>query len=374
MLHIDLPTRSEILALAAVRGAPCVSIYVATTPLSEAAQADRITLKNLLKEAVGQLEAASTPKRSIWPIEGAVDAIIEDEGFWAWQGNSLAIFVTPERLLSFRLPNRIESMVEVSDRFHIKPILRAVTFPHSAYILAASIGAIRLIEISADLPPQTVPVHKMPRDMNDAIGRSSHSARDGRRESGEATSESALLARYVRAIDTALRPVLAGQEVPLIIAATEPLSSSLRHGLSYPHVAPGMIAGSPDDTPDHQLAAAARGVLDDIYAAELAEFGRLYSARENQGRATADIALAARAATFGAVDTLIVNMDEVVNGTVGDEDGAVTFADGPDARSYGVVDEIARRTLQSGGRVLSARAADIPGGGTHLAAILRYAI
>jgi hypothetical protein len=374
MLHIDLPTRAEILALAAVRGGPCVSIYVATTPLTEAAQADRIALKNLLREAVAQLDAAGTAKRSIWPIEAAVGAVIEDEGFWAWQGHGLAIFVTPERLLTFRLPNRIQSMVEVSDRFHLKPILRAVTFPHSAYVLAASIGAVRLVEISADLPPQHVPVHKLPRNMNDAIGRSSHAARDGRRESGEITSESALLTRYARAIDTALRPVLAGQEVPLVIAATEPLSSTLRHVLSYPHVAPEIIAGSPDETPDHQLAAAARQVLDGIYAAELAALGDLYRARENQGRATADIAQAARAATFGAVDTLIVNMDEVVDGTVGDEDGAVTFADAPGADSYGVVDEIARRTLTAGGRVLSARAADLPGGGSHLAAILRYAI
>jgi hypothetical protein len=374
MLHIDLPTRAEILALASHRGGPCVSIYVATTPLSAAAQADRITLKNLLREAVAQLEAADTPKRSIWPIEAAVEAVIEDEEFWAWQGHALAIFATPDRLLTFRLPNRIQSMVEVSDRFHLKPILRAVTFPHGAYVLAASMGAARLIEVSPDLPPQPVPVHKMPRDMNDAIGRRSHIARDGRRESGEATSESALLTRYARAIDTALRPVLTGQEVPLVIASTEPLSSTLRHVLSYPHIAAQVIPGSADHTPDHELAAAARSVLDGIYAEDLAAFAHLYRSRENQGRATADIAQAARAATFGAVEALIVNMDEVVDGTVGDEDGAVTFADAPGADSYGVVDEIARRTLLAGGRVLSARAADLPGGGTHLAAILRYAI
>jgi hypothetical protein len=44
-----------------------------------------------------------------------------------------------------------------------------------------------------------------------------------------------------------------------------------------------------------------------------------------------------------------------------------------DAASYGVVDEIARRVLLSGGRVLAVRGDDVPGG-EPLAAILRYAL
>jgi hypothetical protein len=49
----------------------------------------------------------------------------------------------------------------------------------------------------------------------------------------------------------------------------------------------------------------------------------------------------------------------------------VTFAE-DDAVSYGVVDELARRVLLTGGRVLAVRGPDIPGGGP-LAGILRYA-
>ena len=64
-------------------------------------------------------------------------------------------------------------------------------------------------------------------------------------------------------------------------------------------------------------------------------------------------------------------MDAVVLGTVDDNDGTVVFADKADALNYGIVDEIARRVLQSGGRVVAARRTDVPGGG-DLAAILRY--
>jgi hypothetical protein len=95
--------------------------------------------------------------------------------------------------------------------------------------------------------------------------------------------------------------------------------------------------------------------------------------REDQGRATTDIAYAARAATYGAVEMMLVDIDEVIPGTVDETDGTVTFARSANARDYGVVDEIASRVIRSGGRILGVRKADIPGG-KSLAAILRYAM
>jgi len=373
VLHIDLPTRPDIDRFVGFRGAPAVSIYLRTSPVTAHTQGARIELKNLLKAAISQMETAGSPKRDILPIEKGIEALVEDDGFWVEQANSLAIFATPDGVRTFRLPNKLTSLVEVSDRFYLKPLIRSVTFPHHAYVLAIGIGAVRFIEVSADLPAHEVAVPGLPRDFNQALGRRSHVERDGDMRSGEATSENAMLTRYARIVDQALRPVLAGQEQPLIVAAAEPMASIFRSVTSYSHVAREGIPGSADHTPAHVLADAARGVLDRIYANEIHELRELYTRRKQQGRATADIAQTARAATFGAVDTLIVDMDTSVPGTVAEEDGAVTFAQRPDALNYGVVDEIVRRALQSGARVVAARRADVPGGGA-LAAILRYAI
>jgi hypothetical protein len=373
MLHIDLPTRADIEKLASYRGSPAVSIYLHTTPLTQDTKANRIELKNLLKTAVGEMTAASIAKRSIAAIEEGVDALIEDDAFWVEQANSLAIFSTPEHVRTFRLPNRLTNLVAVSDRFHLKPLIRSVTFPHHAYVLAIGMGAVRLVEMSADLPPHDVSVPGLPRDAAQALGRRSHLERSGNMHSGEITSENALLTRYARTVDQALRPLLAGHERPLIIAAAEPMASIFRSVCSYPHIAERVIPGSPDRTPDHELAAAARVVLDSIYAAQIRDLAGLYGSREPQGRTTCDIAQAARAATFGAIDTLIVDLDVVVPGTVSDSDGKVTFADHSDGSNYGVIDEIARRALQTGARVVAARHGDIPGGG-DLAAILRYPV
>ena len=96
-----------------------------------------------------------------------------------------------------------------------------------------------------------------------------------------------------------------------------------------------------------------------------------FQTRFHDGRASSDVATVARAATAGAVGTLLVDIDDKVPGVVDEETGAVVFAEADDAASYGVVDEIARRVLLTGGRVLAVRREDLPEA-TAVAAILRH--
>ena len=68
-------------------------------------------------------------------------------------------------------------------------------------------------------------------------------------------------------------------------------------------------------------------MLDNLYAEQLRATHETYAIRASQRRASADIADVARAATFGLVDTALVDIDESVPGSVDDECGAVTFDD-----------------------------------------------
>jgi hypothetical protein len=142
---------------------------------------------------------------------------------------------------------------------------------------------------------------------------------------------------------------------------------------SYPHLVDEGLRGSPEGVSDDELATAARGVLDEVYARELSAVHELFRVRFEQDRASTDITTIARAATYGAVDTLIADIDEKVPGRVDGETGAVAFATEENASTYGVLDEIARRVLTTGGRVLAVRRSDVPDG-APAAAILRHAL
>jgi len=240
-------------------------------------------------------------------------------------------------------------------------------------VLAVSQNSARLVEVSPDAGAYVVDVPGLPADAASAVGLPSISGRSpsGRIQGSE--GQKVRLAQYSRSVDAAIRPLVTGSGMPLILASAEPLNGIFRGVSAYPLLAAPTIEGNPDERTPEELAAVARPVLDRLYAAQLGELSDLIEARFNEGRGATDLSDIARAATYGAIDTLVVDIDRRIPGYVDEASGAITFNDVDDAHNYGVVDEIARRALLSGARVLAVRAADVPGGGPA-AAITRFAV
>ncbi|CCH31232.1 hypothetical protein ABZ816_03045 [Actinosynnema sp. NPDC047251] len=373
-LHTDIPTRAQVDRLFTTRTPAGVSLYLPTRPESSG-DAERIELKNLAGEAADQLRANGVERAALAAVEEQLADLVDDDEFWRFQARSLAVFVTPESLTTFRLPNHLTPAAEVSDRFHVKPLLRSITFAQTAFLLVLTQGSVRLLEVVPDLRPAEVAVPGLPPDVASAVGKSSTADRApaGRVQGGE--GQKVRLRQFARQVDRALRPVLAGHDVPLILASAEPLDSIFRSVCSYPGLAPTGIpagVGAPGTaSADSELVAAARAVLDGVHAGQLDELRELFERRTSQGRTATDVSDVARLATIGAVDTLFVDIDTTVPGFVDEETGAVEFRDTPNAVDYGVLDEIARRVWLTDGRVLAVRREDVPGGG-EVAAVLRF--
>lgn len=370
MLYVDIPDRNELRSLMETRADACVSIYLPTTAQTQDIDQARIEFGNLTKTARLQLEDAGFDKRRLASLLELFDDLADDDEFWRFQAISLAILATPDQVRTFRLANTVTGVAEVSDRFHVKPLLRAVTFPHAALILALSENAVRLVAFSSDSQAKQVKIPELPKDAASAVGKSTINDRSHSRRIHGSEGQKVQLAKYIRSVESAIRPFLAGKGLPVVLAATEPLASLFR-SVANIQTLPGTISGGVDTMTDAELASAARPLLDQHYASQIEAVLNTFAARSGEGRATTDIAQAARAATHGAIHTLLVDMDSVVNGSV-DESGAVTFEETGNASNYGIVDEIAGRAWLSGAEVMAVRKGDLPEG-KELAAILRYA-
>jgi hypothetical protein len=391
MLHIDIPTLAEFKALAAIKSETCVSLYVPTSPSAERARQNRIALEDLAAQAMSQLKEGGTDKRAIAPIEehlrhlaGADKDDTDDDKirklqnkkpdpideFWKFQGHGLAVLATPKMTRTFRLPYRPKPLAEVADRFHLTPLVRAMTSPQDIFVLALAEKGVRLVRAFVNLPPARIHVPELPKSGEEAAHRASIRERNqkGRLQGSEAAKF--LLHKFARRVDQAVCGVLASRTAPLVLASDEPLASIFRSVNTYPRLLDETIHGNPGLMSDAQLADAALPSLDRLYERELevaiARFDEL-----KPRRATTDVSYAAHAATAGAIDELLVDLDAVIPGIVSEIDGSVTYASSDDAEVYSVVDEIARRALYTGARVLGARREELPDG-APLVAILRY--
>jgi Bacterial archaeo-eukaryotic release factor family 11 len=391
MLHIDIPTLVEFKALAQIKGETCISLYLPTSHLGTDAKFNRTAFKDLAKEALSQLREAGTDKKKISLFEGRFEHLagpeqdVQDEDkirklqrakpdpieeFWHYQASGLAVLATPDMMRTFRLPNRPKPLAEVADRLHLTPLIRAMTSPHGVYVLALAEESVRLIRAFANFPPQRLQVPDLPSSAEDATHRPSIHVRAPRRRLQNLEGEKVLLHQYVRKVEHAVHAALAEQNAPLVLAAEEPVASMFRSLNTYPRLADEMIEGNPDLVTDAELEDAAIPILDRLYARELKAVIARYEELKPR-RATTDVSYAAHAATAGAVDQLLVDLDAVIPGLVSDIDGSVTYSASDDAETYSVVDEIARRALYTGARVMGARKEELPGQ-APLTAILRY--
>ncbi|MFE5285880.1 hypothetical protein ACFRAQ_13035 [Nocardia sp. NPDC056611] len=367
MLHTDVPTRGEIKALAAEAEPWSVAIYTPTVADTAAPDQNRIAFSNHVRDALGGID----DRHARAALQEEFDDLVDDEDFWRFQSNTLVALATPERVRTYRLPNRLREGVFVGSRFNLKPLLRATTFPQAAFVLALSEGAVRLIEVSSDGGAEETRIPGLPVSAADHARKASLSGRAPKGRIQGTEGRKVRVRQYARAVDQGLRDLLTGREVPLILAAAEPIDSLYRSVNSYPDLLAESIPGNPEQLSAAELGARSRIILDTHYASQLADLHALFDQRRGEGRATTDIADIARAATLGMVDTLLVDIDVTVPGVVAADDGAVTLETESDSGAPGVVDEISRRVLLSDGRVLAVRTEDMPDG-TPAAAILRY--
>lgn len=371
MLHVDLPTSDQLKRLIEERADACVSIYLPTHAHTQHTDVDRLELRRLTEEALDQLRAKGFDTRRLAAIEEQFSELGRDHEFWRFQSSSLAALATPDRLRTFRLPSRLQPVAQVSDRFHLKPMIRAVTFPGVAFVLALSQGSARLIEVTPDGPAEEVSVPGMPASLAEVVGRAT--GRDPARPSKLADEgQKVQIRQYAREVDRALRPVLAAGATPLILAGVDYLLPIYRSVNSYANLADEAITGNVEHLSAREIAEQARDTLRGLNDSTIADLRERFERWRGLERATSDLSQIGRAVFAGAVHTLLFDVDGAVHGRVDEQTGAVEIASEASASTYDVVDELMGRTILYGGEALGVRQGDLPDPNSPLAALLRY--
>jgi Bacterial archaeo-eukaryotic release factor family 7 len=383
---MTLLSRTELNRLIEPPPGPSVSLYLPTHRLGPEIQQDPIRLKNLLREAERRLldsglrspEAAEL-LRPAWRLQS-------DGLFWRHQREGLAIFLSTEIAVHYRLPLGFEELVVVADRFHVKPLLSLLSGDGRFYVLALSQNEARLLEGSR-YSVSEVELDELPAGLKEALGseaperqlqfhtRAPGSAGGraamfhGHGPGGEESKERLL--RYFRSLDAALTQHLRDERSPLVLAGVEYYFPIYREANSYPHLVEGGVAGNPEAESIDNLHERAFSLVAPLFERERHQAAARYRELAGTGRTSNRVIETVPAAIDGRVDVLFVAVGVQAWGNRDEASGQILRHDTPEPGDFDLLDLAAVRTLVQGGSVYALAPEDMPDE-SPLAAILRY--
>ena len=365
MSRIDVISPSELERLASHHSAACLSAYLPTTPGGAAADHDRLELKQLVASGLAALAEQGVPDDALDAIRRHAEAISNDPELWRSLSSGLAVLLSPGARLIYHLTPVAEPSVAVGRRFRVAPLLARTAAEGMVHVLDLSQGSARVLAVPGDQPPLELHIPGMPSDAATAVGEEALSAHTDDSVVQDREGRKVRLRQYAEQIDRALSEALVGYDIPLILAAPESLQSIYRSVNTSRNMLDEGLGASGGRRSDDEFAAAAREVAARWNGDRMAALAEQFSDLEQIGRVTGDLHAVARAATMGAIDTLYLDPDYEVAGTVNAGTGALEYGRSEDLAHEalptevrvldgGIVDEIVRRTIATRGRVLAA--------------------
>jgi hypothetical protein len=371
----------DLRRIAETAGEPCISLYLPTHPSGPDAAQDHLRLSNLSNQASRELDA--------WGLDGPKEAellaparrLVQDIEFWTHSTNGLAVLVASHETTTVRLPDPVDELVVVSERFHVKPLIRFLASDKSFHVLALSQGDIRLLHASR-LEVSEVDLGETPRTLAEALAfddrerqLQSHAADQiGRGRVGAAFHGQGIgkdtrkpdLERFLRMVDHGIHRLIGDSSV-LVLAGVERIVAAYAGLTTQRRIVPEVIQGNPEHLSAVDLHRRSLPLVEESFAE-----GRRRASSSFLGGAvpTLDqVTEVVRAAQLGRVASLFVPDGTQAWGALGDE--AVTEHRERHQGDRDLFDMAAVDTLLRGGQVFVVPESDIPGGGP-LAAVLRF--
>ena len=401
--------RDTILRLSTHGRWPSVSIYLPVDHLGIRTDADRIRLRNLVRDARDRLEADGERAGDIDALlAGAVD-VAGNEPLWGGGPNGLAVFADEAGTETFWLDADPPELMVVGDRFYLRPLYGALANDTRVWALAIDLNKTHLFRLDRmsieeiDLPAGTptslaedmqydqgeesLQYHTVPGATPEGVSPGSNAAMY-HGHGGSKDVDHMQRQRFMQELSRGVVKVIGAESAdPLVLLGVDYLVEDFRAVSAYAHVAKEQVVGatdylSPADV--HRAVLVAIGPrLEAKRAVDLEEYQQFATS----SRASDDAAEIVAAAAAGRVKTLLMDDSSGPWGWFDRETFDVTHLcpieprylrdtsaapSNPDLFDCGwdLIDLAAAETLKHGGKVRAYRGEASPIQGA--AAVFRY--
>ena len=331
-------TRKDFQELSTREAAPAVSIYLPTHVAGREIRQDPIRLRNLLAAAEKQLAEAGHRRPDVAALLAPAHALVDDPDFWRHQSDGLAVFVEPGDCRIHRVPLAFEEQLVIGQRYHLKPLLPVLANDGRFFVLAITLGRVRLFEATkfamTEKHPDSLPesvagvvgqvdfsdrVHFHPTGPTPTTGGTPTPKYHALGDSAEDVREMEMQ-RFLERLAHAVTDYLTPEAAPLVVAAGERLQGHFRGICQYRWLLDEWLDVDPEALETDELHRRAYELITPhLEAARERDCDRFRAlAGDGSERATTDVGAIATDAAAGRLETLFVAEDTECWGRVDD--------------------------------------------------------
>lgn len=390
---MDIISKTSVLNLIESCEGSSVSIYMPTFESGRNKEQNRIRFKNLVKKVTNQLSDSGLHEGQIKSFLNPINNLLEDEFYWQKPSQGLALFMDANELHLLELPNAVEEMVIVSDRFHILPLIPIYQGNGQYFLLVIDQDRPKIYQGSKfelnliddlDLPKSLqqmfdnyfefhkhLSFHTSTSSPNPDLP-TQRSGMFFNQSGGDDIEEKAEIVNFFHRFDRALMDYLGGQDAPLVLAGVGFLHPLYKQANTYPHLLDEGITKNIDQMPIDELHGLSWQIVKKYYEKDIQHaLGMYQKLADDNDVTTQDIKMIVPSAYFKRVHTLFVAENVHVWGNFDFSTHQVKLAKYPQFHNEDLLNFAATHTLINGGQVLVIPQENMPGK-TTTAAILHY--
>lgn len=364
---------------------PCVSLYLPTERDSSEYQTNRLRLKNLLRSAENQLPLDEAPQ--LKPQFDRANALLEHEGFWHHQNEGMAVFLSQDNFLCYRLPKNFEEAVYIGPRFHINPLIPLINDNKSFYVIAISLNTIRLFHCTRyQINP--IELGDIPDSLSEALQleESENHMQFHTQSSPGNTGQGAIfhgqgglddkhkdrVYRFIQTVEKEITGKLQSRNEPLVFAGVEFLFAMYKQANTYPHLHEAdHVKGSMEETKALDLLPQAWQIIQPHFQADFDKISDRFHALKQKKKASDHLNEIIPASVYKRVGTLCVVLDRHQWGGFDSANDRVGVQSENNPGNEDLLNFAAVHTLRNGGNVYAAEQNQMPTQ-SPIGAVFRY--
>ena len=369
----------SFLRMAEVREEWCVSVYMPIDRID--APKNRIRLKNLMFEAEKKLLALEMLPATVARILAPITMILDSADFWKNRKEGFAAFFTNDSFVWHSMNYKFDELVVVTDRFHLKPLLRNASQTRRFHLLTLSQNQIKFYEASED-EINEVYLKGMPRNPAAVLTSEDNETHlqmhSGGKNSaiyhgnaGIEDNKKAKLLELFRKLDKSINKYLKDEESPLLLAGVEYLQAIYHEANSYPHILKEGMAGNVESLATKELLEYSLLLVKPAFRDEREKALEIFHEKLGTGLASDKFPAIFKAAKEGRIETLFVPVGKQTWGNFDNETNELQINKTAKPGDKDLLCVASTRTLQKGGKVFVVLPEQMPDK-SSVAAIMRY--